>query len=241
MPLSSTRFVATTSKGIRAGIIARPMVLAGVALGVFALNVILPIIVLSLARKPPDHFTFNPWLRRLPEYLASGEVPFWDKVAFVSQMALFWISADNPVEGVEWGFVLDVPSLVQFMLTAVLFGVYFALWQHRRDQAVQCGWGTDAIRNGGVAGAMTSVLGVSTSPCSVMGCGVPVLPVVGMAVTGVSTDTLRAFASLSRVAVVVVLVGMTLGILWLGWLIGNRAPAPRKETLRPGIDRLPSP
>ncbi|MGH7374856.1 MAG: hypothetical protein ACREJY_11580, partial [Candidatus Rokuibacteriota bacterium] len=57
-------------------------------LGVFALNLVLPVIVLSLARKPPDLFTFNPWLSRLPEYLASSDVPLSRKLAFLSDMAL---------------------------------------------------------------------------------------------------------------------------------------------------------
>ncbi|MGH7319129.1 MAG: hypothetical protein ACRELA_05825 [Candidatus Rokuibacteriota bacterium] len=37
-----------------------------VALGVFALNLVLPVIVLSVARKPVDYFTFNPWLPGSP-------------------------------------------------------------------------------------------------------------------------------------------------------------------------------
>ena len=44
-----------------------------VAAGVFWLDILVPPLVLSLARKPLDVFTFNPWLKRLPEYLASGK------------------------------------------------------------------------------------------------------------------------------------------------------------------------
>lgn len=51
------------------------MVFAGVALAVFVLELFLPVLVLSGFRKPVDAFTFNPWLSRLPEYLASREVP----------------------------------------------------------------------------------------------------------------------------------------------------------------------
>ncbi len=49
----------------------------------------------------------------------------------------------------------------------------------------------------------------------------PVLPVVGLAVTGVSTETLRLFATVSRVAIVVVLVAATIGTAWLGWLVSS--------------------
>jgi hypothetical protein len=37
-----------------------------VAAGVFWLDILVPPIVLSLARKPVDFFTFNPWLKRSP-------------------------------------------------------------------------------------------------------------------------------------------------------------------------------
>ena len=39
---------------------------SAVALGVFAMEIVVPPIVLSLARKPVDYFTFNPWLRGSP-------------------------------------------------------------------------------------------------------------------------------------------------------------------------------
>ena len=45
---------------------ARPLVFAAVALTVYALNLVLPLAVLSLARKPWDYFAFNPWLSQLP-------------------------------------------------------------------------------------------------------------------------------------------------------------------------------
>lgn len=85
-------------------------------------------------------------------------------------------------------------------------------------------------RHGGVVGALTSVLGFTTGPCSVVGCGVPVLPVVGLALAGLSTDTLKFLAELSRVAVAVVLVTMTLGVAYLGWVVGverGQGPSPR--------------
>lgn len=206
--------------GIAAAIRAQRRVFGGVALGVFLLNLFLPVVVLSLARKPVDYFTFNPWLTRLPEYLVSGQDPVAKKVAFLSNMALAWFISNNPIEGVEWGFVVDVPSLVRFILTSLLFGAYFALWFYRRDQVRHCGWGTSASRYGGTAGALTSVLGFTTGACSVMGCGVPVLPVVGLALTGLSSATLTFFSQLSRVATAFVLFTMTLGVVWLGWLVG---------------------
>jgi len=179
-------------------------VFAWVAVGVFALNLFLPLLVLSFARRPFDLFTFNPWLSRLPEWLASPEVPWDGKLAFLSNMAIAWFIAENPIDGVEWGFIIDVPSLGRLLLTSILFGTYFALWAHRRDQLRECAMGSRAAGQAGVAGALTSILGFSTAPCSVMGCGVPVLPVIGLAFTGLSSGALAFFASFSQVAIWVV-------------------------------------
>src|ERR1700693_5404749 len=57
--------------------------------GVLALDVFLPPLLLSVARTPWTYFTFNPWLKRAPEYLASDR-PWGEKVDFVSRVALFW-------------------------------------------------------------------------------------------------------------------------------------------------------
>lgn len=122
------------ARGIAVSIRARPKVFAAIAVGAFVLNVFLPVAVLSLARKPVDSFTFNPWLSRLPEWLASRDVTLGRKLAFLSDLALAWFISENPVEGVEWGFIIDVPSLGRFIYTSLLFGAYFALWLYRRDQ-----------------------------------------------------------------------------------------------------------
>ena len=215
--------MARMARGVAAAIRARKKVFWTGALGVFVLNLFLPVLVLSLARKPVEHVTFNPWLSRLPEYLASSDVPLGRKLGFLSNLALFWFTAENPM-GVEWGFVVDVPTLVRIIFTSLLFGAYFALWFYHRDQVKQCGWGMRAGRRGGVAGALTSVLGLSTGPCSVVGCGAPVLPVVALAFTGasgLSTDTLKVFRSLSQVVTAIVLFAMTVGVAWLGWLVGT--------------------
>ncbi len=229
MPLRLVNAIARSASGIAAGIRRRPGVFWSVALGVFVLDLILPVVVLSLARKPADFFTLNPWLSRLPEYLVSGEDSLARKLEFLSGMAIAWFSADNPVEGLEWGFVIDVPSLTRMALTSLLFGAYFATWVHLRERVRQCAWTTKASPRAGAAGVATSVLGFTTAPCSVTGCGVPVLPVVGLAVTGVSTDTLRLFADVSRVAVLVVLAAVVLGTAWLGWLVSVAGDASPKD------------
>ncbi|MCI0372456.1 MAG: hypothetical protein L0214_14060 [candidate division NC10 bacterium] len=207
-------------RGIAAAIRARRKTFWGVALGVFLLSLFLPVVVLSIARKPVDHFTFNPWLSRLPEYLVSGQDPVAKKVGFLANMALAWFISENPIEGVEWGFIIDVPSLTRFLATSLLFGAYFSLWLYRRDQAQQREWGASAARYGGVAGALTSVLGFTTGACSVMGCGLPVLPVVALALTGLSSGTLGFFSELSRLTSTFVLLAVTVGVAWLGWAMG---------------------
>lgn len=207
----------------------RRKVFWGVAAGVFAFDLVAPVVILSVARKRMDFFTFNPWLSRLPEYLAS-EAPFAKKLAFVSHMAIAWFSSDNPVEGLEWGFVIDVPSLARVLLMSLVFGAYFSVWSQRRLELRACGRGLGAARPAGVAGVATSALGLTTGPCSVAGCGVPVLPVVGLAFTGISSGTLAFFTILARVSFVVVLLVMSLAVVWVGWRAGT---TPIEGPLRP--------
>lgn len=221
MPRTRRNVVTRTLRGIGAAVRARPAGFVAVAAGVLLLDVFLPPLVLSLARKPVDYFTFNPWLSRLPEFLASSSVPFGRKLEFLPGLALFWFSADGPYGGPEWGFVVDVTDVARFVVMAALIGAYFALWLYRRDQLARVGWGTRLGRQGGVAGALTSVLGLSTGPCSVMGCGAPVIPVVGLAFAGLSSGTLKFLADLSTVATTTVLVATTLGVLYFGWVVGG--------------------
>jgi hypothetical protein len=192
----------------------------GVAAAVYALHLLLPVLVLSVSRKPVDYFTFNPWLKRLPEFLASDSVPLQKKLDFLPGMALFWFSADG-LFGPDWGFTVDLTDVVRFVGVGLLVGAYFVLWLSRRDQLARAGWGIRLGRQGGVAGALTTVLGLSTGPCSVVGCGAPVIPVVGLAFTGLASGTLALLASVSRVATTLVVVGLTAGVVYLGWRVGG--------------------
>jgi hypothetical protein len=199
-------------------------------MGLFALHLLLPLLVLSLFRKPWDYFTFNPWLWKLPQYLASSAVPMQRKLEFLPNLALFWFSADSPYGGVEWGFAVDVRGLARIIFTSLLLGAYVALWVACRSRPPRGGWGARASRHGGLGGALASVLGLSTGPCSVMGCGAPVLPVVALAFTGLSSGTLAWLAQLSSLATAAVLGAMTLGVLYLGWRVDadsrdSRAPS----------------
>ena len=217
--------IAQTLRGIGVGLRSGKRVVFAVTAAVFAFNLVAPVAILSLARRPPDFFTFNPWLSRLPEYLASEE-PLAKKLSFLSQMAIAWVSADNKVEGIDWGFIVDVPTLARIVLASLVFGAYFALWSYRRRQ----GEGLKAARPAGVAGAVTSVFGLTTGPCTLAGCGVPVLPVVGLAFTGLSTATLTMLTMLSRLSFVVILSLMGLAVVWFGWRIGQ---PPGEGALRP--------
>jgi hypothetical protein len=67
------------------------------------------------------------------------------------------------------------------------------------------------------------VLGLSTSACTVMGCGAPVIPVVGLAFVGLSSTTLKWMAGLSTVGTSVVLAGLLFGVSYLGWRVGAAA------------------
>ncbi len=205
-------------EGIGAAIRARIGVFAAVAVLVFFLNLFLPPVLLSLVRKPWDYFAFNPWLKKLPGYLVSSEAPIGRKIEFLPKLALFWFSADGPY-GPEWGFAVTVSDLLRVLLTSLLFGAYFALWFHRRSRPA--GWGAGTARPGGVVGVLASTLGLSTGPCTVTGCGAPVLPVVGLAFAGLSSGTLVLLAELSRVGTAVVLVATGAGVLYFGWLAGR--------------------
>lgn len=212
--------VAQTLRGIAAGLRGQARIVWGVTALVCVFNLVAPVAILSAARRAPDFFTFNPWLSRLPAYLASDE-PLAKKLSFVSNMAIAWVSADNKVEGIDWGFIIDVPTLARIVLTSLVFGAYFALWSYRKRQGEACGIGAKAARPAGVAGAMTSILGLTTGPCTLAGCGVPVLPIVGLAFSGLSSGTLTLFSTLSRVSIAVVLAAMALAVLWLGWRAGG--------------------
>jgi hypothetical protein len=154
----------------------------------------------------------------LPEYLGSSQVPLGRKLEFLPNLALFWVSADSPYGGTEWGFAVTVSDLARFLVVALLFALYFTLllvWRAGRAHA-------PGTRLGGVFGALTTVLGFSTGGCTVMGCGAPVIPVVGLAFVGLSSGTLALLSLLSRAATVAVLLALGAGVTYLGWRVGTR-------------------
>jgi hypothetical protein len=218
-------------RGVGTAVRARPARFVAVVAAVFLLDLVLPPLVLSLSRKPVDYFTFNPWLKRLPEFLISSAVPLQKKLDFLPGLALFWFSADGSY-GPEWGFAVDVADLARFLLGGVLVGAYFVLWLYRRDQVAGGGRGIRAGGSGGLAGALATVFGLSTGPCSVVGCGAPVIPVVGLAFAGLSSGTLALMSDASRVATGLVLAALTAGVVYLGWRVGGR-PTPAPPAARP--------
>jgi hypothetical protein len=217
MPQAVTR----VARGILGALRHRTGVFVGVATAVFALDVVLPPALLSVVRKPFDYFAFNAWLHELPGYLFNSAVPLQQKLEFIPNLALFWVSADSPYGGVDWGFAVTVSDLLRFLLLALLFGAYFALVFHCRDQARDWGWRSRLSRGGGASGALASVLGLSTGGCTVMGCGAPVLPVVGLAFVGLSSGALALLAEFSRIATMVVFIAVALGVIYLGRVAGG--------------------
>ena len=212
-------------RGIRAAVRARPVAFFTIAGAVLALDLTLPALVLAVARTPWTYFTFNPWLKKLPEYVISGET-LEKKLDFLSRVALFWFTADGPYGVPEWGFAVDTMDVLRFGVMALLVGAYGALWLHARQQGRVSGWRASASRSGGVVGAFASVLGLSTGPCSVVGCGAPVLPVVGLVFTGLSSGTLAVLSVSSRIAGAGVLVLLSAAVAYLGWQV---ARAPRQS------------
>ncbi len=215
--------VIRSQRGIAGALWSRPGVFVAVATGVFALDLFLPPAVLTIARKPCDYFAFNAWLPELPGYLFASDIPLQLKLEFLRNLALFWFSADSAYGGVDWGFAVTVSDLLRFLLLSLLFGLYFALVFYCRDRTPGAGRSWRLGRGGGASGALASVLGVSTGGCTVMGCGAPVIPVVGLAFVGLSSGALALLAELSRVATILVFIAVTLGVVYLGWLAGQRA------------------
>lgn len=209
--------------GLARALSARRGTFAGVAAAVFLLDILIPPLVLSLARARVDYFTFNPWLPSLPGYLRSGREPLPERFERAWNLALFWFSADG-IFGIDWGFAVTAADLARFALMAVLVGAYFALWRYRRDQSGVFGRGLRAARQGGLLGAAGSVLGLATGGCTVMGCGAPVIPVVGLAFVGLSSTTLAWLAHTSTIATAAVLAGMTVGVAVLAWRAGASDP-----------------
>ena len=222
---------AQSISGLVTAIRARPKVFMAVGVGVFVLDIFLPPVFLSLTRKPWDYFAFNPWLSKLPDYLYSSDVSLQSKLDFLPHLALFWVSANDRIGFVEWGFTVDVTDLLRFVFTSFIVGAYFALWLYRQDQVVQCGWAGENGRRFGIAGGLMSILGLSTGPCSVMGCGAPVLPVIGLAFVGLSSGTLKLLAGLSKGFTIVILSAMTFGVAYFGWTVSAHSETASRLSL----------
>jgi hypothetical protein len=205
----------------------RPGVFVAVAAAVFAIDLFLPPALLSVLRKPFDYVAFNAWLPQLPAYLFTSQVPLPTRLDFLANLALFWFSADSAYGGVEWGFAVTVGDLLRILSLSLLFGAYFALVFRRRDQALAASW---SPRRSGAAGVLASVFGLSTGGCTVMGCGAPVIPVVGLAFVGLSSGALALLAELSRVATIAVFAVVTLAVLYLAWRTGGGPGAARLRT-----------
>ncbi len=219
-----------TLRGVGRALRLRTGMFIAAAAGMLALELLLPPVVLSIVRKPVDYFAFNAWLPELPAYIFSSDVLLQRKLEFLPNLALFWFTADSPYGGVDWGFAVTVSDLMRFLLLSALFGAYFALVFQWRDMA-RAASRARLSRGGGVLGAVVSALGISTGGCTVMGCGAPVLPVVGLAFVGLSSGALVLLAQLSRVATSAVFIAVTLGVIVLGWRTGGPAVGESTQAL----------
>jgi len=202
----------------------RPWFFVSVALGVFALYIFVPPLVLSLARKPVTSFTVNPLLSSLPDYVASGPGDLAERLAKTWGLALFWFSADGSF-GIEWGFAVTPADLTRFVFLSLLVAAYFALWLERRSPGVTA-WGARAGGSGGVLGALGGIFGLTTGGCTVMGCGAPMLPVIGLAFVGLSSTTIKWMSDLSSIGTTAILLGLSAAVLWMGWRVERPAVMP---------------
>jgi len=102
---------------------------------------------------------------------------------------------------------------------------FFALLAHCARGVIDAPAYPGLGRKGGVVGVLTGALGFSSGGCTVIGCGAPVIPVVGLAFTGLTSGTLAALAETSRIATAFIFVAATFGVVWLGWLAGEKGDA----------------
>ena len=211
-------------RGIWRAVRTRPWFFVSVALGVFALYIFVPPLVLSLARKPVTSFTVNPLLSSLPGYVASGPGDLAERLAKTWGLALFWFSADGSF-GIEWGFAVTPADLARFVLLSLLVAAYFVLWLARRSPGVTA-WGAPAGGSGGVLGALGGIFGLTTGGCTVMGCGAPMLPVIGLAFVGLSSTTIKWMSNLSSIGTTAILLGLSAAVLWMGWRVERPAVMP---------------
>ena len=208
-------------RGIRVAVRSRWKIFVAVALAIFLLDIFLPPLLLSVVRKPVTSLTVNPWLKNLPDFVTSSQVTLGRKVEFLPNLALFWFISAGPIEP-EWGFAVTVTDLFRFIVMSLLFGAYFALWFYRRDTPGPGRWNASTAKRGGVLGALTTTLGLSTGPCTVTGCGAPVIPVLGLGFAGLSSGTIKWMAQMSTIAATAVLAGVAGSVLYLGWRVGSQ-------------------
>src|SRR5260370_3598466 len=129
------RWASEILRGAWTALAAHPGVFASVTLAVAALNVLAPVAILSAVRKPLDFYSFNPWLKRLPEYLASDEATLGEKLAKLPDLALFWFSAGSSYGGAEGGFAGGVTDVRPILPVSALVGLYLPLLRPYLDLA----------------------------------------------------------------------------------------------------------
>src|SRR6266498_1833671 len=156
------RAIGRALRGIGTAVGSRPWLFVSVALGVFALDILVPPLVLSVARKAVTSFTINPLLSTLPEYLTSGRGVFEERLAKVWGLALFWFSSDGQF-GIEWGFAVTPSDLARFVFMSLLVAAYFALWLERRAR-VATAWGARAARSAGARSPRRGDAGAALEP-----------------------------------------------------------------------------
>ena len=214
------RWIGETLRGMKLALAAHPGLFVLVTVGVAVLNVVAPVAVLSIVREPVDFFTFNPWLSRLPEYLASDEYEMGVKLRKLPDLALFWFSSRATYGGADWGFAVDVADVGRILLVSALFGLYFTLWRYRRS-VLGGARGSMALHRGGIAGVAATFVGITTGACSVSGCGAPVMPVIALAFVGIESGTLHFLAQSSRIATIALFAVLIVAVSWLGFAAGR--------------------
>src|SRR5436309_14822547 len=119
------RMLQATVRAIRRRAVVFVLVVAAIA----ALNLVLPPLVLSVARKPYDYFSINPWLHNLPSWLAYGEATASRKVDVVWNVAVLWIVASGEYDAAGWGCSVTVAGGARWHLLGVILRDSVSMWR----------------------------------------------------------------------------------------------------------------
>ncbi len=200
--------------GLRVAVGAKRKILLMVAVGIFALDTGLPIVLLSLISGPVDYVTINPLLPTVPSYVSGGDT-LGKKLSFLYNLAIlvFYVTGNVQYGAVRGITRLRINNLVLYLITSIIFGTYFAL---------RSGYLDNAKRKAGRVGIMVrviSVLPLVGAPLSISGADIE--PYIGSPLLVSWVDTSILLDLLADVVEPIVLVLMLILVMYVAFKVGS--------------------